>query len=315
MSKFESTDDSIADGGESTADTTEDRSMTASRVIEAAPERVYDAFLDPDELAQWLPPTGFTADVHRLDPHVGGGFRITFTAATDDPESYAHTFHGTYQELERGERIVHTDEFELDGPEWQGEMTVTVTFEEVPQGTEVTVHQENIPEAVPPSDANAGWNDSLESLADLVTSGPVLETTETSLTIRRTLHAPLETVWAAWTDPDEMGRWYGADLMGVEIHALEPEPGGSFSITMREDERTYDIEGEFLEVVEPERFVHTWYVGRITVELEAVDGGTELVFTHEDLPDREATEQHTEGWLAAIESLAATLATDETQDR
>ena len=47
-------------------------------------------------------------------------------------------------------------------------MTVTVTFEEVPEGTEITARQEGIPEAIPPSDANEGWTDSLSNLADLV---------------------------------------------------------------------------------------------------------------------------------------------------
>ncbi|WP_458208052.1 SRPBCC family protein [Haladaptatus sp. NG-SE-30] len=148
--------------------TTQERSITVSRVIEAPPERVYQAFLDPDELAQWLPPTGFSAEVHHLEPEEGGTYRITFTGETEAFADYDHSFGGTYLELVPGERIVYTDEFETDDPEMAGEMTVTVTFEEVPEGTEVTAHQEGIPEAIPPSDANEGWNDSLSNLAKLV---------------------------------------------------------------------------------------------------------------------------------------------------
>lgn len=146
----------------------DDRSMTASRVINAAPERLYDAYLNPDELAQWLPPTGFSAEVHHLDPEVGGSFRITFTGETEEFRDYKHSFGGTYLELDRGKRIVHTDTFETDDPSMAGEMTVTVTFNKVSDGTEVTVQQENIPTAIPPSDANAGWNDSLSKLATVV---------------------------------------------------------------------------------------------------------------------------------------------------
>lgn len=134
-----------------------------------------------------------------------------------------------------------------------------------------------------------------------------IETTDTKLTIRRTVDAPRERVFEAFTDPEEMVQWYGGDVMDVEIHALEAEPGGSFSITMRDGENTYDIEGEFLEVVENERLVHTWYVGQITVELADGSGGTEIVFTHDGLPDRETTDQHTEGWTAAIDALVETL--------
>ncbi|AHG02023.1 hypothetical protein HALLA_01605 (plasmid) [Halostagnicola larsenii XH-48] len=144
------------------------RSVTVSRIIEASPERVYEAFLDPDELAQWLPPTGFSAEVHHLEPEEGGTYRMTFTGETEEFAEYGSTFGGTYLELVPGERIVYTDEFETDDPEMAGETTVTVTFESVSEGTEVIVRHEGFPEAVPPSDANEGWIDSLENLADIV---------------------------------------------------------------------------------------------------------------------------------------------------
>lgn len=155
--------------GKLTADTAIDaQSITVSRVIEAPPERVYDAFLDPDDLAAWLPPSGFGAEVHEFDPTVGGSFRITFTAETDELEPYSHTFGGEYLELVPGERIVNTDAFETDDPEMAGEMTVTVTLEAVRDGTEVTIEQTGIPEAIPTDDAMAGWTDSLGNLAELV---------------------------------------------------------------------------------------------------------------------------------------------------
>lgn len=159
------------DPGSPTADASDDsRSMTASRVIEASPERVYEAFLDPAQLAEWLPPTGLSAEVHHLEPEVGGTYRITFTPETDELAGYGATFGGTYRELVPGERIVYTDRFETDDPEMAGEMTVTVTFEEAPEGTALTVRQEGIPDAIPPSDANEGWNDSLSNLARVVES-------------------------------------------------------------------------------------------------------------------------------------------------
>lgn len=156
------------DDGQQTDNRTGERSLTVSRVIEASPERVYDAFIDPDELAQWLPPTGFSAEVHHLEPEVGGTYRMTFTGETEELAEYGSTFGGTYHELVPGERIVYTDEFETDDPEMAGEMTVRVTFEAVPEGTEVTVHHVGFPEATSPSDANEGWTDSLSNLAALV---------------------------------------------------------------------------------------------------------------------------------------------------
>lgn len=149
-------------------ETTEERSITVSRVIEAPPERVYDAFLDPDDLAAWLPPTGFSAEVHEFEPEEGGTFRMSFIGETEEFAEYDHSFSGTYLELVPEKRIVYTDEFETNDPGMAGEMRTTTTFEEVPDGTEVTVHQEELPEAIPPEDARAGWTDSLGNLADIV---------------------------------------------------------------------------------------------------------------------------------------------------
>lgn len=148
--------------------TSEERSVTVNRVIEAPPERVYDAFVDPDELAAWFPPEGFSCEVHEFDATEGRSFRMSFNAEIEELEPYASTFHGTYEELTPGERIVYTETFESDDPGMAGETTTTITFEEVSEGTEVSVRQEGIPEAIPPEDANEGWIDSLENLADVV---------------------------------------------------------------------------------------------------------------------------------------------------
>ncbi|APX97863.1 SRPBCC family protein [Natronorubrum daqingense] len=150
---------------------------------------------------------------------------------------------------------------------------------------------------------------------DTANTDAVSESRAEHVMIRRTVDAPRERVWRAFTDPDEVRWWYGSDMMDVEIHALEAEPGGSFSITMRDGEDDYDMEGEFLEVIERERLVHTWYVGRVTVAFDEVGEGTEVVLTHEGLPDRETTEQHAEGWTAAIETLAAIVRNDEDRER
>ena len=162
----DNTDNARESSTEGTTD--EDRSITVTRVIEASPERVYEAFVDPTELAAWLPPEGFSGEVHEFDASEGGTFRMSFNADIEELEPYSHSFHGTYKELSPGERIVYTEEFESDNPGMAGETTTTVTFEKVPDGTEVTVRQTGIPESIPPENANEGWIDSLENLADVV---------------------------------------------------------------------------------------------------------------------------------------------------
>src|SRR5437773_5947118 len=78
------------------------------RVLRAAPEKVYRAFIDADAMAKWLPPNGFTARVHHMDAKVGGTYKMSFTNFTT---GRSHSFGGKYLELVPHERIRHTDKF------------------------------------------------------------------------------------------------------------------------------------------------------------------------------------------------------------
>lgn len=133
------------------------------RVLRAAPEKVYRAFLDPDAMAKWLPPNGFTGKVHHLDARVGGTHRMSFTNFTTGK---SHSFGGTYLELTPHERIKYTDRF--DDPNLPGEMRVTVTFRKVSVGTDLDVMQEGVPDVIPPEACYLGWQESLVLLAKLV---------------------------------------------------------------------------------------------------------------------------------------------------
>lgn len=137
--------------------------VRVGRIIKAPRERVYQAFLDPDALVKWMPPNGFTGHVDRLDAKVGGTFRMSFSTIN---RSWTQHFGGKYLELKPYERIVHTDKFETDDPTMMGEMKVTITFKDVPGGTEVSVVQEGVPK--PAADgAPEGWKQSLDNLQRL----------------------------------------------------------------------------------------------------------------------------------------------------
>ena len=133
------------------------------RVLKSTPERIYRAFLDPDAMAKWLPPNGFTGKVHSMDARVGGGYRMSFTNFTSGT---SHSFGGTYLELVPNEKIRNTDKFE--DPNMPGEMIVTVTLKKVLVGTEVNITQEGIPDMIPPEACTLGWQESLALLAMLV---------------------------------------------------------------------------------------------------------------------------------------------------
>ena len=133
------------------------------RVLRAAPERVYRAFLDPDAKAKWLPPHGFTGKVHHMDARVGGSYKMSFS---NFGTGMTHAFGGEYLELLPHERIRYADRF--DDPNLPGAMQVTVTFAAVSCGTELNITQAGVPDVIPAEACYLGWQESLALLAKLV---------------------------------------------------------------------------------------------------------------------------------------------------
>lgn len=133
------------------------------RVLRAPAARVYKAFLDGDAMAKWLPPHGFVCKVHHLEARVGGSFKMSFM---NFGSGNVQSFGGEYVELVPDERICYTDRF--DDPNLPGELRVTVSLKPVMCGTELSIVQEGIPEAIPVEMCYLGWQESLAQLAALV---------------------------------------------------------------------------------------------------------------------------------------------------
>jgi len=133
------------------------------RVFRAEPEKVYRAFLDPEAMAKWLPPNGFTGKVHQMDAKVGGSYKMSFTNFSN---GQSHSFGGTYTELVPNERIRYTDKF--DDPNMPGEIQASITLKKVSCGTELNIVQEGVPDVIPAEMCYLGWQESLILLAKLV---------------------------------------------------------------------------------------------------------------------------------------------------
>lgn len=133
------------------------------RVLTAPASRIYKAFLDPEAMAKWLPPHGFTGKVHSMDARVGGSYRMSFTNFST---GNSHSFGGEYLELVENERIVHTDKF--DDANLPGEMRVVIALKPVMVGTELSIEQSGIPAAIPVEACYLGWQESLQLLGQLV---------------------------------------------------------------------------------------------------------------------------------------------------
>jgi len=133
------------------------------RVFTAPAERIYKAFIDPDAMAKWLPPNGFTGKVHSMDAKVGGSYKMSFTNFSNGK---SHSFGGDFVELMPNERISYTDKF--DDPNLPGEMMTTIDLKPVSVGTEIHIVQEGIPEMIPVEACYLGWQESLALLKLLV---------------------------------------------------------------------------------------------------------------------------------------------------
>src|ERR1700746_905742 len=148
--------ETLAINKQGSAGSTSSNTVCLHRVLAAKPEKVYRAFTTADALARWLPPNGFTCTVHHLEATVGGTHRMSFTNFTT---GNGHSFGGTYLELVPNERIRYTDKF--DDPNLPGEMETTIALRQVSCGTELSVVQAGLPDAIPVESCYLGWQESL----------------------------------------------------------------------------------------------------------------------------------------------------------
>jgi uncharacterized protein YndB with AHSA1/START domain len=132
-------------------------------VLRTKPEKVYRAFLEAGAMAKWIPPYGFTCTVHHMDARVGGTFRMSFHNFSS---GNGHSFGGEYIELIPNQLIRYTDKFE--DPNLPGVLEVTVSVKPVLCGTDLSITQSGIPEAIPLEMCYLGWQESLAQLATLV---------------------------------------------------------------------------------------------------------------------------------------------------
>ena len=132
------------------------------RVLRASPEKIYRAFLEPDAMAKWIPPYGFTCKVHHMDAKAGGSYKASFT---NFGSGKSHSFGGTYLELVSNEKIRYTGKFDPNSPD---EMQTTVMLKKVSCGTELNIVQEGVPDVIPAEACYLGWQESLMQLAKLV---------------------------------------------------------------------------------------------------------------------------------------------------
>lgn len=147
------------------------RTDTASRLISASPEAIYDAFSDGETLMQWLPPSGMTGRALEYDFVEGGRYRFELRyrdGGAGKTTGDSDVSKGKFLELIPGRLIRQSVAFESDDPELAEGMTIVWSFEPDGGGTKVTVTAESVPDAIGEEDHQEGLTASLANLARFV---------------------------------------------------------------------------------------------------------------------------------------------------
>ena len=148
----------------------------------------------------------------------------------------------------------------------------------------------------------------------MATKSPVSETT---FHLKRTFAAPREKVFRAWTDPEELKKWWGPEGYATPSAQVDLRVGGRYRLGMKKlpDGEVFYLSGTYREVRPLEKLVYTWSweaepeFGEtlVTVEFRAMGNSTEVVLTHELFPNEKARQDHDKGWNSCLDRLARWL--------
>jgi uncharacterized protein YndB with AHSA1/START domain len=134
--------------------------------------------------------------------------------------------------------------------------------------------------------------------------------------LQRLLSASPQEVFDAWTDPESLQQWFCPGTVSLTSVELDARVGGYFRIVMRDETKDLVHTGEYREITPPQRLVFTWRSSGtygeetlVTIELHPRGNKTELVLTHERLPDTSSAGKHEGGWQDVVRKLAVYLST------
>ncbi len=243
-------------------------SFVIDRLIDAPPDRVYAAFATAEGKARWF--TGPKAKVlaRDFDFRVGGRDRLYCQwpqgAHQGRPAVRTSDFRAEYWDIVPGQRIVYAYEMYLDESRISVSLA-TVEFRPQDGRTRLVITEQGVflGDYRDEGARERGTNDLMDRL---VGSLPATDRRILSreITLTRVISAPRELVFRAWTDPEQLARWFGPEGFTVPVCRLEARVGGKWSLTMRANDelaalvgRDHPAGGEFREVEAPSRLVFT----------------------------------------------------------
>jgi uncharacterized protein YndB with AHSA1/START domain len=305
--------------------------------FEASRRVVFRAWTDPKRLARWWGPHGFTNPVCELDARPGGAIRIEMRG----PDGVVYPMTGVVRELVAPERLVLACTPLDEAGKAIFEVVNTAIFSERAGRTTLALDARVVASTPAAGKYLAGmedgWRQSLDRLDELLRSRAagahgrhaaghhgLSDTADREIVISRVLEAPREQVWAAWTDPKQVVRWWGPRGFTTEIERMDVRPEGVWEHVMRGPDGTeYPNRSVFAEVVEPERISFSHGGGRknernaefdATWTFEALDPRRTKLTVHMVFPSTAARDHVVqeygalEGGVQTLERLAEHLA-------
>lgn len=131
-----------------------------------------------------------------------------------------------------------------------------------------------------------------------------------SLTINRTIQAPIEKVFEALTTADILTRWMGPGEVNCESASVDLKVGGDYRIHMKSSDGDHIVVGQYKEITRPHKLQFTWaWEGGespetlVTITLESKDQHTAITLLHENFPVKEPADKHTQGWNGCLDKL------------
>jgi uncharacterized protein YndB with AHSA1/START domain len=228
------------------------REIVITRLLDAPRELVWDAWTDPQKVVQWWGPRGFTTTHEVMDLRAGGVWKRTMHG----PDGKDYPNKSVFIEVVKPERLVYSHGGGTKG-EVGATFIATITFEAVGSKTRLTMRSVFPTPAVREHvvkvyRAVEGGNQTLdrleEHLGSSVKPGLLVKT--------RILDASREAVFAAWTEPARLQRWWGPVGFTNPVCQFDLKPGGAIRIDMRAPDGTvYPMTGRVVEFVKPTKLV------------------------------------------------------------
>lgn len=231
---------------ETCSDTT-DREIVQTRVFDAPRELVWRMLTEPEHIAHWWGPRGFTNTIHEMDVKPGGVWR--FVMHGPDGTDYQNKNVFTRVERPRVLAFEHVSgphffcTITLDAEGEKTRMNFRMVFE-TPEERQRTVREFGAVE---------GLTQTLGRLAEKLN---LEQDPSPPFVISRTFDAPRDVVWKAWTERDRLTKWFGPRGFVTEYARLDFRPGGIYLYKLKAPDGK-DMWGKFSyrEITPPRRLV------------------------------------------------------------